>query len=292
MNLTIPVGAGHARPVLVLAALLTCALLAAQQLPFEPAHDSGQSLTGAFEGWFPNPDGSYSILIGYYNRNLKQDVDIPVGASNRIEPGGPDLGQPTHFLPGRQWGVFTIRVPKDFGDKRLTWTLTANGKTTAIPLDINTPWEVEPFKEASGNTPPWLAFSESGPFAQGPIGTRTTLSTTLPEPVALTVWAADDAKAPLAGLKPRSPAVTLGWSKFRGPGDVTFADEHPSIEKADCKAPAGTTFSGRSTTTAKFSAPGEYILRVVANDWSGDGGRGFQCCWSNAQVKVTVKPAP
>jgi len=27
----------------------------------------------------------------------------------------------------------------------------------------------------------------------------------------------------------------------------------------------------------------------VANDWSGDGGRGFQCCWSNAQVKVSVK---
>jgi len=27
---------------------------------------------------------------------------------------------------------------------------------------------------------------------------------------------------------------------------------------------------------------------VVANDWSGEGGRGFQCCWSNAQVKVSV----
>jgi len=28
---------------------------------------------------------------------------------------------------------------------------------------------------------------------------------------------------------------------------------------------------------------------VLANDWSGDGGRGFQCCWSNAQVKVSIK---
>jgi hypothetical protein len=272
--------------------LLLATALLAQQLPFEPAHDSGQSLTGAFEGWFQNPDGSYSILVGYYNRNLKQEIDIPVGAANHIEPGGPDAGQPTHFLPGRQWGVFTIQVPKDFGDRRLTWTLTANGKTTTIPLDVNTLWEVEPFREASGNAPPWLAFSEAGPFLQGPAGPRTALSITLPEPVALTVWTADDAKAPIAGAKPRTPAVTLGWSKFRGPGAVTFADEHPAIEQADCKAPAGTAFSGRATTTAKFSEPGEYILRVVANDWSGDGGRGFQCCWSNAQVKVTVKPQP
>ena len=43
-------------------------------------------------------------------------------------------GQPTHFLPRRQWGVFTITVPSDFGNKRLTWTLVANGQTTVIPL--------------------------------------------------------------------------------------------------------------------------------------------------------------
>ena len=48
-------------------------------------------------------------------------------------------------------------------------------------------------------------------------------------------------------------------------------------------------FSGKAATTATFSQPGEYVLRVVANDWSGDGGRGFQCCWTNAQVKVQVK---
>jgi len=49
------------------------------------------------------------------------------------------------------------------------------------------------------------------------------------------------------------------------------------------------TFTGVATTEATFSEPGDYILYMVANDWSGDGGRGFQCCWSNAQVRVTVK---
>ena len=144
------------------------ALVWAQQLPFEPAHDFGQSITGAFEGWFPNSDGSFSILLGYYNRNLKQDLDIPAGPDNRIEPGGPDQGQPTHFLPGRQWGVFTIRVPKEFGDKKLTWTLAVNGKITTIPMSLNSLWEVEPFREASGNAPPFIGFSESGPWVPGP----------------------------------------------------------------------------------------------------------------------------
>jgi hypothetical protein len=266
-------------------ALLVCA----QQLPFEPAHDAGQSITGAFEGWFANPDGSFTILVGYYNRNLKQEFDIPTGASNRIEPGGPDFGQPTHFLPGRQWGVFTIRVPKDFGEKKLTWTITANGKTTAIPLNINTLWEVSPFSEASGNTPPFIGFSAAGPFVQGPIGPSTSLVASLAEPVALNVWVADDAKAPAAGMRPRISPVMLGWSKFRGPGTVTFAAEHPAVEKADFKAPPPATFTGKASTTATFSEPGEYVLRLVANDWSGEGGRGFQCCWSNAQVKVSVK---
>ncbi len=75
----------------------------------------------------------YTLLVGYFNRNLKETLDIPVGPNNRIEPGGPDQGQPTHFLPRRQWGVFTIKVPKDFGDKRLTWTIVANGQTTIDP---------------------------------------------------------------------------------------------------------------------------------------------------------------
>ena len=62
---------------------LTSAVLFAQ-LPLEPKHDSGQGVTGAFEGWYKNPDGTFNILVGYYNRNLKQDLDIPVGPKNKV----------------------------------------------------------------------------------------------------------------------------------------------------------------------------------------------------------------
>lgn len=268
---------------------LACAALRAQQVTLEPPHDSGQSVTAAFEGWFANPDGTFSILFGYFNRNFKEELDIPIGPENRIEPGGPDQGQPTHFLPRRQWGVFTVTVPKDFGAKKLTWTLVANGKTTQVPAGLDPLWEVAPFKDATNNTPPYLGFAQSGPFANGPHGPSTALTAAVQTPLLLTIWVADDANVIPGATRPRTPAVVLSWSKYRGPGAVTFGSDKPAIETADVPAPGVVAFSGKASTTATFSEPGEYILRVVANDWSGEGGRGFQCCWSNAQVKVSVK---
>ena len=75
-------------------------LLSGQQLPNEPPRQFGSAVTPAFDGWFDSPDGSHNFLVGYLNRNSKQPIDVPIGPNNRIEPGGPDLGQPTHFLPG------------------------------------------------------------------------------------------------------------------------------------------------------------------------------------------------
>jgi hypothetical protein len=59
-----------------------------------------------------------------------------------------------------------------------------------------------------------------------------------------------------------------------------FDPARPAIDGTD----------GKATTTATFSIPGEYVLRLQANDQSGDGGGGFQCCWTNVHVGVTVTP--
>jgi len=249
-------------------------------LPIEPVKETGQSVTGAFEGWYQNPDGSFTLLVGYFNRNSKQTLDIPVGPNNRIEPGGPDLGQPTHFQPRRQWGVFTVVVPKDFGKQRLTWTIVANGQTTTVPMHIDPLWIVAPFKDvALGNTPPVLRLNEKGDSLTGPPkGIAATYYATALSPLTLNAWTTDDGiRAPEA----RRPArlVSVAWSKFRGPGDVTFSNAVPSIDEK----------TGQSTTTASFSARGDYILRVQVNDATGEGGGGFQCCWTNAHIKVTVK---
>ena len=260
-----------------------------QSLSMEPSHDSGSSVTGAYEGWFKNADGTYSLLLGYYNRNTAQELDIPVGPNNKIEPGGPDRGQPTHFLTGRRYGLFAVKVPSDFGTKKITWTLIANGKTTVIPAGLNVDYEISPWLEVMGNTPPVLRFEEKGPSVQGPQGLNTTTKTTVEKPLQLGVWASDDAKlSTTSGARPRNlgPPATVQWTKYRGPGTVTFANEKPLVEKVPGYDP-GAAFSGKATTSAKFDQPGEYVLHVVVNDWSEVG---FQCCWTNGTVTVVVTP--
>ena len=134
----------------------------------EPLHTSGQSVTAAYEGWFKNPDGSFSLLFGYFNRNLKEELDIPIGDNNRMEPGPADQGQPTHFLPRRQWGVFTVTVPQNFGTEKLTWTIVANGQATAVPAHLDARWEISPFFDVGiGNTPPLISFEEGRPVCTG-----------------------------------------------------------------------------------------------------------------------------
>jgi hypothetical protein len=264
--------------------------LPGQPLPLEPRHDSGTSITGAFEGWFPNDDGSFSLLLGYFNRNLKQELDIPIGPDNRIEPGGPDRGQPTHFLTGRQWGMFAIKVPADFGNNKLTWTIVANGQTMVIPASLKMDYEISPFEEAAvKNTPPLIGFDQAGPFVQGPRGLSVDRTAKVGSPLTLTAWLSDDAKfTTSSGLGPKDPGppVTVRWSKYRGPGMVTFEKERPPVEGDATAAP----FSGKATTTATFYQPGDYVLHLVANDYSGEGGGGFQCCWTTAQLRVSVRP--
>ncbi len=264
--------------------------LPGQSLPLEPRHESGTSITGAFEGWFQNDDGSFSLLLGYFNRNLKQELDIPIGPDNRIEPGGPDRGQPTHFLTGRQWGMFAIKVPADFGNNKLTWTIVANGQTMVIPASLKMDYEISPFEEAAvKNTPPLIGFDQAGPFVQGPRGLSVDRTAKAGSPLTLTAWLSDDAKfTTSSGLRPKDlgPPVTVRWSKYRGPGMVTFEKERPPVEGDAAAAP----FSGKATTTATFDQAGDYVLHIVANDYSGEGGGGFQCCWTTAQLRVSVRP--
>ncbi len=246
-------------------------------------HTFGQSVSASYEGWYTNPDGTFSLAFGYFNRNYDEHLDIPVGPDNRFEPGPSDLGQPTHFHPRRQTGVFAVVVPADFGDQRLTWTLTAHGVTIAIPGHLRPEWEITALEEVtSGNTPPVLRFG--GPDAtpgQGPLGVGSELTATVSAPTPITVWATDDGvRKSRAATRPARFGVV--WSKYRGAGTVTFDDTAPPIDE-----------TGKAVTTATFDELGEYVLRVLA--WDDSGGQsaimagGFFCCWTNGFVTVQVQ---
>ena len=100
-------------------------------------------MSPAYEGWWPNEDGSFTLFFGYMNSNWLEEFDVPIGPDNRIEPGGPDQGQPTHFYPRRNPFLFTIRVPRDFGNKELIWTLTTHGKTEIAHASLKTDYQID-----------------------------------------------------------------------------------------------------------------------------------------------------
>jgi len=280
------------------------ALVSAQsvQLPSSPAKGFGGSVTPAYEGWFDNADGTHTFLIGYYSRNTQQEIDIPIGPNNKFEPGNADMGQPTHFLTRRRFGMFTVVVPKEFTKtQRITWTLTTNGVTTTIPFAMTTDYNITPLKSSEEspnrqfNTPPRLRFAEAGAPVAGPlamIGKALERTAAVGTPMPIDVWADDDALYSSGGNGPmqegRSP-VSVAVTKYRGPGSVTVANG-TNIKITTVKGgKALEPYAGKGSTTVNFSEPGDYILHINGTDFSGNGGGGSGCCWTTVLMKVSVK---
>lgn len=255
------------------------------QVPLGTVSRTGQTVTPAYEGWYSNPDSTLSVSFGYFNRNYDEGIDIPIGPDNLVEPGNQNQGQPTHFAPRRHWGVFTIVIPADFRG-RIAWTLKNGDRTFSIPANLAPEFEIDALhgEAGSGNTPPVISFAPGGPKGAGPTGIMgPTLHARVGEPLTVMVWAKDDGKSSgnVVSSGRKDVPVSLTWFKHQGPGDVQFSEDSASVPVT----------GGDMTTTATFSATGEYVLRVRANDASGVRGAGHaQCCWTNGYLKVTVTP--
>ena len=248
----------------------------AQQLPTaipQTKWASGQDVVPYFEGWIRNPDGSFDMVFGYFNRNWEEQLAIPTGAENSVEPGGPDRGQPTYFLPRRQGWVYRVRVPKDFGKQAVTWTITANGKTQKAYGELLPVQEItERIVMTRGNLNP----GEGDPNKPPSLTIATVASASVGEPLKLTASVADDGlpkpreAAPRrttatdatriqaqtnSNAAPRPRGLTVSWMQIRGPAQVNVG-------------PAGSTpvTDGKASITARFQQPGTYVLRVTAND--------------------------
>ncbi len=78
--------------------------------------DTGLPVSPFFEGWYENPDGTYTLSFGFFNRNREQTLQLPHGPANHLSVVGFEGRQPTIFPPGRDTGVFTVTVPGDFAE--------------------------------------------------------------------------------------------------------------------------------------------------------------------------------
>lgn len=256
-----------------------CGSAAAAQAP--TTNVAPPSIQPVFDGWFANPDGTFSLSFGYYSRGLEEPVDIPLGSDNHIEPAQFDGGQPTHFRPQpgdrgpgrgiRYWGVFTVTVPADFGDAEVRWTVRTNGETYSVPGHLRNPnYAIEPYRVATtGVAPPVVRLEAEGKEGRGPSGVEGgPVGAVAGVPLSLTVWAYDES----------APPVVLNWFKHQGPGEVVFGARELRVHPQ----------SGRATTTATFDTPGRYVLRVRATNQATEFDR--YCCWTNGYLVVEVAP--
>jgi len=277
---------------------LLSALTAADHAVAQIVHARGQNVVPVYEGWERNADGTFTMVFGYFNRNLEEEPIVPVGPGNLFEPGEADRGQPTHFYPRRQQFMFRVPVPKDWGTRELVWILTSHGRTEKAYGSLLPVWEIGP-QAYEQNRRTTLLRRIDEPVNRPPsvklvgAGTETV---TLGQPVALTVSVSDDGLPPpsprsrsgsgaAAAGPPTSPmgqAVVrldpswrLGviWVHHRGPGTVTFDPMRQPIAEG-----AG----GRAVTKASFSTPGTYVIRAYADDG---------ILLDSVDVTVVVKPA-
>lgn len=272
-----------------------------QLLPSYPKLGFGASVTPAYDGWYDNADGTHTFLIGYYNRNWTEEVDIPIGPNNRFEGAEPDRGQPTHFLPNRNFGMFTVVVPKNFpANEHLFWTLTMNGTTSRVGMVMSPDFNITPQKASEEspngkyNVPPVLHFAEGGPAIQNPgqpMSAAIVKTATAGVPMPMDLFVEDDAlyasgtNAPMSRTPPVVEAVV---AKYRGPGTVKVEGFAPFTTLKGGKPMEA--YAGKANGTVTFSAPGDYVVHVTINDFSGPGGGATGCCWTTAMVKVNVKP--
>ena len=271
-------------------------------LPSTPKKAFGASISPAYDGWYDNADGTHTFLIGYYNRNWTDELDVPIGPNNHFEPGEPDRGQPTHFLPNRGFGMFIVTVPKATPPtEKLWWVLTVNGVTQRVPFHMSPDYNITPQKaseESPGgkyNRPAVLRFTENGPAIQNPVATLATAlerTAVAGVPMGLDFFIEDDglyasgSNAPMSG---NAPIVELVVAKYRGPGPVTVGKGHDKVTTLKGGKP-GEPFVGKTSTTVTFGEPGDYLLHVTVNDLSGPGGGATGCCWTTSLIKVAVKP--
>jgi hypothetical protein len=265
--------ARFAGAVILVGVLAAGARLEAQQNPLARLQPRGLGVSPVFEGWYRNPDGTYTLSFGYMNRNTEQVLTIPVGPNNKVEPGAIDQGQPTYFTPRRSYGVFAVTVPADFGpEDRVVWTLEANGERYAVSGGLLAAYETDNLHARGTNRyPPVLVLEPGGAESRGPNGARVgPLSARVGQPLTLEVRAWDQ----------QGRDVTLRWFKYRGPGEVVFATRELPLGEGRTSA----------STTATFDRAGDYVLYVRADhrDMSVAAAGLEQCCWTNGYISVRV----
>ena len=278
-------------------------------------YSRGQSVSPAYEGWWQNEDGTYTLFFGYMNSNWEQELDVPIGPDNNIEPGGPDRGQPTHFYPRRNLFLFTVEVPPDFGDNEIVWTLTTNGRTERAYATLRTDYLLDAQTigtEMGANFGGVIDEWRDNQFPDLSLGVDQRRRVRVGEPLNLTAFASDDGipsgnytppepepgkphpayRVPQQIVPGNPPGLRLSWIVYRGDASKVNFSEAQLKTWQDTRVYSNSPWSfpyalppvppdGRWEVDVTFDEPGTYTLRAMA----GDGA-----LTSTENLVVTVDP--
>ena len=281
-------------------------LVSPSEASAQSSFSRGQNISPAYEGWEENEDGSFSFPFGYMNRNWLEELDVPIGPDNNISPGAADQGQPTHFVPRRNRFVFKVRVPADWGDKEMVWTLTTQGQTEHAYASLRTDYKVDNMVIASETGSLGAGVSTPESRANVPPVVRivgdSVRRVAVGQPLTLVAEVTDDGlprprrrprrssdsedgtpKLPAAALRPptritvgKANGLNLAWFVYRGDAEVTFDPLQVKVWE-DARAAANSPWAplwyppelpedGMWEVEVVFDRPGTYVLRARADD--------------------------
>ena len=284
--------------------------------PLQPTAPGNNTLAPFFEGWYANDDGTYGLSFGYVNINL-DTLYIPLGENNFLDQAQFDGVQPTVFFPGRQRGVWSVTLPRDMEDASVWWTLTTQyGNVTRVPGRTGAvAYELDWMPRPHGSVTPAVSFDSQSGVGRGPSGifAERTQTVAVGSPLTLSVNATDPSERDQDDTRMVSVPLRVVWSQLQGPGPVEYTrhESNPEVEEdededEDDDSPAArfrrrrgppgpqviplADGQGTASVIVTFSVPGEYLMLAQVDNWAApDSGTQFQCCWTNAYVRVTVR---
>ena len=293
-----------------IAAVMLISLVSAQGFSQQPTRllrpppPGGLPVIPFMEGWYANEDGSVTVSFGYHNRN-EDDITVPIGESNRIEPLSLDGMQPEIYYSGRHTGVFGINVPESMLEDSIWWYLkTGDLEELSVPGGLGSEaYELDRRARPQGSVQPyiWFDVDDRGSGPEGVVASET-ITVSLNESVTIEVQTEDpsvrDPSNPLFA-KPLDTRVI--WYKHQGPGNVSFSEHHSTpFDTGPTRSTRGmipvaesrvivSQGNGPARVNASFSQTGEYMIRARLDNWASSDSDGLdQCCWSNAYQRVRV----
>jgi hypothetical protein len=264
------------------------------------SYQAGRHIEPAFEGWRPNPDGTFNFMFGYMNENWQEQPYVPIGENNNFSPGEADRGQPTYFQPRRNRFTFEVTVPADWGDRELVWTLNVNGIERKSYATLKQDYLVDNMviasetgslgagtssPESRSNLPPVITLlGDSVRVAQvgKPIDLKTNIwDDGLPNRRRETTNTSEELqrrmlRPPFRVTVGKVNGLFLSWNLYRGDANVVIDPPLPKSwedTRTSANSPWGPLWlppevpeDGNYNVTVTFDKPGSYVLWGRADD--------------------------